>query len=100
MHQNLRNQQVSALIDNLIANGMKVSPADTAMLDAFSSGLVTGRDMLAHSLQFPTIEEYQAWLHEHRDSPINDATADVSIEHALHGFRECLQRWQAVPASE
>lgn len=88
------------MLDTLRAEGMKVSAADIAMLDAYSSGLVTGRDMLAHSLQFPTVEAYQAWLHEHRNNLINEATADVSTEQALHEFRECLQRRQAIPVSE
>ena len=100
MHRKLRSQQVSAMIDNLTAGGMKVSAADIAMLDAYSNGLVTGRDMLAHCLQFPTLEAYQAWLHEHRNNLINEATADVSIEQALREFRECVQRLQTIPGSE
>lgn len=88
------------MIDNLALAGMKVSPADISMLDAYSRGRVTGRDMLAHSRQFPTLEAYHSWLHEHRDTPINEATADVSIEQALREFRECVQRRQGVSASE
>lgn len=92
MHQNLRSQRVSAMIADLNAEGIKVCPADIAMLDAYSNGLVTGRDMLAHSLQFPTVEAYQAWLHHHRDSEV---TSDVSVGLVFREFRACLQRRKA-----
>ena len=88
------------MIDNLASAGMRVSPADISMLDAYSRGRITGRDMLAHSRQFPTLEAYHSWLQEHRDTPINEATSDVSIEQALREFRECVQRRQGVSASE
>ncbi|GAA0429633.1 hypothetical protein GCM10009094_37770 [Massilia aurea] len=95
MHQNSRSQQVSVMIGDLRSGGMKVCPADSAMLDAYCRGVVTGRDMLAHFRQFRTLESYQAWSHDFPSININHPIADVSIEQVLSEFRECLQRRQA-----
>ena len=83
------------MIGALISVGIKVFPADGAMIDAYCRGVVTGRDMLAHFRQFRTLEAYQAWSHGFPSININQAIADVSFEQVLSEFRECLQRRQA-----